>query len=314
MHKRLMLAWLLVAALCLPLLACADASYDAVLDTSADGGLLTARFLRLHPTAESDDKGGDSTILQSPDGLIMVIDAGEPTCGPQVVAALETMGVTRVDFLVASHPHVDHVGGFPAVMARFEIGAVYTSAVDYASSSYYRAYEAEIAARGIPHVILSEGDTFAFGEYVQADVLHPGKDIEYYAAYPDNSTQFINNLSMVLKLTYGESTILFAGDLYTGGEKIVMEKAGEALSADVMKINHHGAVTSSSKGWRDAVSPRIAVAIHDAVADMKTLQKYERDGIDTYLTFIDGNVKVSTAGDGEWAVLSEAGREGNLFD
>lgn len=279
--------------------------YAEVFDTSGDAGLLTVRFLRL--ASSSDEKPGDSTILTSPDGKVMVIDAGETTCGGQVVQALQAMGVTRIDYLVASHPHIDHVGGFPEVMRAFEIGAVYTSAVEYPTNTY-KAYVEEIAAQGIPHVLLAEGDTLAFGERIEVEVLHPAAEIEYYEGYPDGSTQFVNDLSLVLKFTFGDSTVLFAGDLYTHGEKEVAAKHGDRLQADVVKINHHGDGTSSSKTWRDATSAKIAVAMHDGVADLGVLQKYSRESA-VYLTFLDGNVKVSTSGDGTYDVLTQFEKE-----
>lgn len=304
MRKRLLGLALALLVAVLPVLSFAEAAdrYDAVFDTAGDAGLLTARFLSLMPT--SDDKQGDCTVLTSPDGLVMVVDAGETSSGPQVVAALRAMGVERIDFLIASHPHVDHVGGFPDILRAFEIGAVYTTAVVYPTGTY-QAYIDEIAAQGIEHVILAEGDMFDFGSGVRAEVFHPGREITYYDGYPDNSTQFINNLSMVLKLTYGESTILFAGDLYTGAEKEVLEKHAAALSADVLKMTHHGAVTSSSKAWRTAVGADIAVAMHDAIADLGVLKKFHREGTDVYHTFVDGAVKVWTAGDGHWNVLTQ---------
>lgn len=299
---------LLALLVALPLFSAAEGAnrYEQVFDTSNDGNLLTVRFVSLTPTGE--EKQGDCTILRSPDGQTMVIDAGEPSSGSQVVDALKAMGVEKVDFLIASHPHIDHIGGFPAIMRAFEVGAVYTTAVDYSSSSHYRAYMEEIEKQGIEHIILSEGDTFSFGEEITAEVLHPGPEIEYYDGYPNNSTQFINNLSLVLRLQYKDSSLLFAGDLYTGGEKDVLARYTDELRVDVAKMNHHGASTSSSKTWRETVGPQIAVAMHDAIADIKVLQKYHREGVDVYITFLDGTVKVSTPGDGTYEVLTQYDR------
>ena len=114
--------------------------YEQVFDASQDAGKLTARFLQL--TTRSDDKSGDCTILTSPDGKVMVIDAGNPSTFVDVDNALKALGITRIDYLVASHPHVDHIGSFAQLIYAYEIGAVYTSEIEYPTSHYRRYMEA----------------------------------------------------------------------------------------------------------------------------------------------------------------------------
>ena len=82
---------------------------------------------------------------------------------------------------------------------------VYTSELEY-PTSHYRNYMEVLERTNTPQIILAEGDSFQFGEHVLVEVLHPPKDIEYYQGYPEGSTQFINNRSLVLKLTYQDST------------------------------------------------------------------------------------------------------------
>lgn len=231
--------------------------YAMVFDTAQDAGKLSIRFLWLGPQApEAEDKPGDCMILTSPEGEVMVLDAGHPLSESYVTDALDAMGVTRIDYLVASHPHIDHIGSFPALMDRYEIGAVYTSALEYSSSSYYRACMDAIAEKGIEHVILKEGDVLMFGGSVRVDVLNPTAQVQGDASERKKRTEYMNNQSLALKFTYGESTVMLAGDLYVGGEKEIVERWGDTLDCDVMKANHHGANTSSSKAWRDAVSPQ----------------------------------------------------------
>lgn len=313
--KRLgsfLLALLLIFTCAIPF-AFAQDRYEQVMDTTNDGGKLTARFMYLG-SKEVNDKSGDSTILTSPDGKIMVLDGGNPQAAEYVIKALDTMGVSKIDYLVASHPHVDHVGGFAALIDQYEIGQIYTSYLVYEDSSHYKAYISKIQEKGVEHILLAEGDSFSFGEDVQVEVFHPGKEFAYPEKFPEGSTQFINNNSLVLKFTYNQSTFLFSGDLYTTGEKEVAEKYGEALKSDVHKVNHHGDKTSSSKTWRDAVDMKIAVIMHDAIADMQITNKYNRDDSTMYHTFMDGTVKVSTEGNGEYEVLTERERVTDMFD
>lgn len=287
---------------CLVSAACAQDRYQEVFDTSNDAGNLTARFLEM--STDLSEKHGDATVLTSPDGKVMLIDAGYPEASDQVVAALQAMGITHIDYLVASHPHVDHIGGFPAVMRAFTIGQVMTSYVEY-PTSYYNAYMAEIAEQNLEHIYLSQGDTFSFGDDVKVEVLWPESPIEYYDDYPQSSTQFINNHSLLLKFTYGESTMLFGGDLYSAAEREVVDLYGDVLDCDVLKVNHHGDSTSSCKPYRNTVSPQIAVMISDTLEDLNTYQKYLKDGITVYITHYHGNVKISTGGDGTYQTLTQ---------
>ncbi len=290
-----------------------ETRYAEVFDTGTDAGRLTVRFLWLGPQI-ADDKPGDSMILTSPDGKIMVLDAGHPLATKYVTDALDQMGVKKIDYLVASHPHIDHIGGFPTLMDKYEIGAVYTSALEYEASSYYRAYMDAIDKHQLKHVILAEGMYFKFGDQITVDVFNPPREIEYFDGYPTGGTQFINNHSLVLKFTYGQSTLLFAGDLYTAGEKKVVEEYGARLDCDVMKANHHGASTSSSGTWRGTVSPEITFITSDTIEDLSIMKKFIRNEKKMYHILIDGCIRLTTSGDGAYDVLTEKDRATDMFD
>ncbi len=282
----------------------ADGRFDAVFDRSGDPGRLVARFLRLGLVTEADDKSGDSTVVVSPDGLVMLIDGGAPECADQVKAYLDALGVERIDAVVASHPHVDHVGGLPAILGSFPVGTVYASRVDYPTATA-RAYESAIRASGAELVYLEAGDSFRFGSDVVVDVYNPEADIAYYDGYPANGTQFVNNHSIVMRMRYGSSSMLFVGDVYTSHELDLIDAWGDALRADVLKIGHHGSDTSSSKSWIRAVSPRVGVAMHDALASLKVLQNYRKAGVDAYVTCLSGSVRVALDGAGGLEVASQ---------
>jgi competence protein ComEC len=285
--------------------------YDQVFDASQDAGRLTARFLRL--TTRSDDKSGDSTIVTSPDGKVMVVDAGNPSTFVDIDKALKTLGITKIDYLVASHPHVDHIGSFAQLIYAYNIGTVYATEVEY-PTSHYRNYMTALEETNTPLVILAERDTFMFGDQVMVEVFHPAPGIEYYEGYPDGSTQFINNHSLLMKLTYGDSSFLFAGDLYTAAERDIAARYGDRLKSGVLKVPHHGAGTSSSRPFREAVGAKVAVMMSDAIEELRIYRNYANSGADTYITSIDGAVMVSTAGDGEYTVVSQLDRIGSFLN
>ena len=285
--------------------------YDRIFDATQDAGRLTARFLKL--TTRSDDKSGDSTIVTSPDGKVMIVDAGNPSTFLDIDNALKALGITKIDYLVASHPHVDHIGSFAQLIRAYEIEAVYTTEVEY-PTSHYRNYMEALAETETPQIILVEGDTFMFGEHVLVEVFHPAPGIEYYDGYPEGSTQFINNLSLLLKLTFEDSSFLFSGDLYTASEREIAAKYGDRLKSGVLKVPHHGAGTSSSKPFREAVGAEVAVMMSDAIEELRIYRNYSKAGTKTFITSIDGAVLVATEGDGEYTVLSQFERVSDFLD
>lgn len=297
----------LSAILCSVLFICTVTEISAqdhyeMFDTGGDAGKLTARFLTL--TTETGLKSGDATILTSPDGKVMLIDAGYDDCGEQVVAALRAMGVTRIDYLVASHLHGDHVGGFVTVMRAFEVGQVITSCLEYPNERVLAILD-EIELQGIDYTRMSMGDAFSFGGNVRVEILWPEKDMPVVTDFSIDSDAFVNDRSLLMKITYGESTMLFGGDLYVGGEWKVVSLYGEYLDCDILKANHHGDRTSSSKPFLNAVSPLITVMTADQLEDVFTYKKFREIGSDVYVTYYHGNVRVSTEGDGGYQVLTD---------
>ncbi|HWR12364.1 MAG TPA: MBL fold metallo-hydrolase [Rectinemataceae bacterium] len=284
--------------------------YSQLFDRSGDEGKLVVRFLQLHlaADAETDEKSGDSGIVTTPDGKVMLIDGGSPDCAVQVEAALKAMGVTKIDAIVASHPHIDHIGGLARIMAAYPVDTLYMSKVVYPTSGIYRGFMSMAAKRGIKIVYLEEGSEFALGESVNVKVYNPEPDIHYYEGYPANGTQFINNKSLVMKFAYGLSTMLFMGDVYTPREVELLEKFGSELKADVIKVGHHGSDTSSSKSFVKAVSPKFAVMMHDSFASLQVYKNYRKVGALTYATAIDGCVKIAGDDAGNWTALTQFDR------
>ena len=117
-----------------------------------------------------------------------------------------------------------------------------------------------------------------------------------------------------MKLTYGDSSFLFAGDLYTAAERDIAARYGDRLKSGVLKVPHHGAGTSSSRPFREAVGAKVAVMMSDAIEELRIYRNYANSGADTYITSIDGAVMVSTAGDGEYTVVSQLDRIGSFLN
>lgn len=298
--KRLMI--LLMALLMCALPALAETTRSAeVYDRTADKGALSIRFIDMG--APESGSPGDCVILISPDDQVMMIDSGLAENQDDVVGALDALGITRIDALVISHPHGDHTQNMPHIMRNYEVGAVYTSHIETPRSNNYINYMAAIEEKGLPHIRLAEGDSFSFGEEVTVEILGPGSEFEYPEGY-DDTADYVNNHSLVMKFTYGESTYLTSGDLYQAGESALVQKDKAALDVDVMKLNHHGYSTSSGITWCNATTPEIAVIPADSLYNFSIYKRLSRKG-EVYVTGLDGTVCVRMYPDDSKTVVTE---------
>ncbi|MDR3191641.1 MAG: MBL fold metallo-hydrolase, partial [Treponema sp.] len=228
--------------------------YDELISTANWAGKFTVFFLDLAVSPEAKDKSGDATLLISPEGKVMMLDSGHPESAGDILSFLSDLGIGRIDYFILSHPHIDHIGGFPAVAERHQVGEAYQIDMEY-NTDTYRRYRDALEKRHIPVTNLKRGDTFGFGGEISVEVFNPGEKIEP-PGFPADSTQFINNSSLVLKFNYGDSSLLMGGDIYTPRERELIDLYGEKLRADVVKANHHGGDTSNSSRWIRTTGPR----------------------------------------------------------
>lgn len=278
--------------------------YDEIFNPAKDSGKLVIRFL--YTSTKTETKSGDSTIIKTPDGKVMLIDGSAPETVNTMTKYLDSLGIKKIDAIVASHPHIDHVGGLAEIIKKYDVGKVYRSKIDYPTATN-KAFLKAIEDKKVETEILKDGMSFDFGE-VKVNVYNPIDEIEYPKGYPDNNTAFLNDNSVVLKLTYKDSTVLMPGDLYLVGERSLLERHEKDIQADILKIPHHGADTSSSSPFRKAVQPKIAVAIYDQVASVNTYNSYRKDNAKTYITAVDGCVKVVADGTKDYQVVTEKDR------
>ncbi len=256
-----------------------------------EDGKLCIYFLDLEVDETATDKSGDATILIAPQGEVMLIDSGHPQCCSQVIDALNRLGIDHIDYFVASHPHIDHIGSFPQIANAFPISKVFRSSLVYDSSQYMHFVQT-IAEKKLDVEMLVEGDRFYFGKDIEVKIYNPSEPITYPSNYPANSTQFVNNQSIAMRLSYGESSAWFAGDLYMVQERALTTKYGDELQSDVAKANHHGGDTSNSLRWIKTLRPRIVVAMHDTLDSMTVYNNYKKYGSEYFLTHLDGTVRV----------------------
>jgi len=193
---------------------------------------------------------GDSIFIKTPQNNQILIDGGPQNTVIQELGKVMPFFDRSIDFIVLTHPHDDHVAGLVEVLKRYEVGAILITGVEF-KNPYYDEFLKEIYAQKIPLYIARADEDFRFGS-VYLDILYPFSSIE--------GTHFsnLNNSSIVAKLIYKTHKILLTGDLEKEGEYKLLD-AGVDLSADVLKVGHHGSKTSSTERFLRKVKAKIAV-------------------------------------------------------
>jgi competence protein ComEC len=246
---------------------------------------------------------GDCTLIQTPEGHNVLIDAGgryesgaavaSDTGQRVVLPALRRAGVRRLDVVILTHPHEDHAGGLPAVFAALPVGLWLDSGQIHAAPGYHGAHLLA-RQRQIPFRLGRTGDALELEPGVRIDVVAPSRPLLY------GTRDDLNNNSIVCRLQYGETAYLFAGDSEFEEEgRMLHERA--ALKADVLKVGHHGSATSSGSGFLSAVSPRWAIVScgrhnrygHPAPG---TISRLQTAGARVFRTDLDGGIVAESDG------------------
>ena len=195
------------------------------------------------------DVGKADALCILVDGEALLIDGGTIAQGDEVADYLQRLGVKKLRAVFNTHPDDDHIGGLGIVLQRFDCGVFYCPSVPedmMPDTQSVRNVRLLLKEKDIPVEYLSADDSFSFGN-MQIDVLSPCREYE--------ST---NNQSLVLRLVYGSRTFLLMGDAETDAEEDLLV-SGRTLSADVLKVGHHGSNTSTTEAFLQAVSPQFAV-------------------------------------------------------
>lgn len=240
----------------------------------------------------------DATLIITPAGETILIDTGDwRPAGEQVIAYLESLGIDRIDHLVATHPHADHIGGHAAIIEWAEtegdgIGAAYDSGVPHTSATYERYLDA-IETYDVDLFIVEEGDELPLeDEDVTALILNPPRG--------DSGDDFhFNSVSIVIE--FGEFRYVTTGDANANAEARMVEEGAGEVDADVYQAGHHGSSTSSTRSFVEAVSPDIAVISSDYDSQYghphdEVLKLFAEMGIQTYWTGVHGDIVVTTDG------------------
>ena len=271
----------IITAGCLDNFTIPDFGYNRSTHLADNEGKLSVYFL--------DAGQGDSTLVLFNEKTIL-IDAGEAEMGGRVVSDLTTLGVTRINLLVATHPHSDHIGGMQKVLAAFPVGQVLDAGLPHTSSTYEH-FLATIDQKNIPYRVAEQGQTVEVDPALRIFVLSPPKE-----RFGDDP----NTNSVVLRISYGTIDFLLTGDI--GGEsEDALARSGYPLDAEILKVGHHGSFSSTSPSFLARVHPETAIIPvgkdnpygHPHQQTLDLLKDY---GVTVYRTDRDGTIMVRSDG------------------
>lgn len=221
---------------------------------------------------------GDSEFLELPGGKTMLIDAGVADAAPTVIDYIRNLGYSRIDYVVATHPHADHIGGMAAVLKAFDVGEVWAPKVSANTKTFEKFLDA-VAAKGLSINTAEAGKVLVGEGECEVAILSP----RVGASYED-----LNDWSVVLKVMYGKRAFLFTGDAST--EVIDAAHAG---TIDALKVGHHGSKSSTTKALVASLEPEAAVIEVGANNDYghptkQALDALSGNGVTVYRTDEDG--------------------------
>ena len=187
------------------------------------------------------DVGQGDSILITNNNKTMLIDASKNEMGSRVVKYLNDLGIKKIDYLVGTHPHEDHIGGLDNVIKNFDIGTIYMPNVVATTKTFEEVIDA-ISAKKLKVTSPKTGDKFTVGN-AECEVMSIRNDKDDY-----------NNCSIVIKMDFNNVSYLFTGD----AEESV-ESSRKWPHIDVLKVGHHGSNTSSSKKFLEQIKPEVAL-------------------------------------------------------
>ncbi len=229
----------------------------------------------------------DSMLGILPNGETILIDAGNREDGNTIISYIKKQQIKKIDYLIATHPHEDHIGGLAEVINSFDIGSIYMPKVSSNTKTFENALLA-IKNKGLKVNTARAGVSILNNDNLKIELLAPNSD--YY--------ENMNSYSAVTKITFGNTSFLLTGDADNISEG---EMFKYNLKADLLKVGHHGSSTSTSAEFLKAVAPKFAVISvgngntygHPA---QKILNALKNAGVKIYQTDINGTIVATSDG------------------
>lgn len=237
---------------------------------------------------------GDCTLIKAGKSF-MLIDSGNPGCEKKILQEMKKQGCRELDYVIATHPHADHIGSFPELLPQVKVKQIILPEADPAFLDDPYLYETflSVARRsGAKMITARSGSRFSLG---------PAR---FQVVGPTRQSENLNNVSVAIRLVYQKFAFLFTGDAEEEEEYDLL-RTGLNLNSTVLKCGHHGSKSSTSEAFLTAVSPRTAVISCGKDNDYghpspETLEKLNRRGISILRTDQQGTIVIGTQGQKIW--------------
>lgn len=233
-----------------------------------------------------DVEEGDSIFIELPNEKTMLIDAGEAVEGKKVINYIKQLGYSNIDYVVGTHPHTDHIGGLAQVINSFSVGKIYMPKAISTSKTYENLLDT-ISMKGLKIRTAKAGINIINENNLLIDIIAPNND-----SYSD-----LNNYSVVIKITYKNRKFIFMGDAEMISENEILTD----VTADIVKVGHHGSNTSSGQNFVDRVNAKYAIISVGSDnnynhPNMNIVNRWENSGAKVYRTDLSGTIIAITDG------------------
>lgn len=232
---------------------------------------------------------GDSILIQV-NNKNLLIDSGPKLEKKKLFECLSKINIDKLDYIIATHPHEDHIGNMSKIVDNFNVLNFYAPKIQTTTKNFEQMIDS-LKSKNLKINVIKKGTPFInLGENTKVTVFSPSKD-----TYED-----LNNYSPIIKIQYGKTSFLFTGDAQKDVEKEIIT-SNEDVSADVLKIGHHGSSTSTSKEFLNKVHPSIgiiSVGLDNSYnhPNLDTLQRLKDSNTKIYRTDKDGTIILSSDG------------------
>ena len=231
------------------------------------------------------DVGQADSILIKCNSEYMLIDAGNNNDGPLLVKYFKSLNINNFKYVVATHPHEDHIGGLDDIIKNFDIDTLYMANAITTTKTFENVLDA-LEEKNMTYKVPKLDTTLPLGDaYIKV-------------IYTDDNAKDLNDSSIVLKLTYKNNTFLFTGDLSSKEDDNILNKD---ISAQILKVSHHGSKYSTTSKFLDKVDPKYAIIsvgknnIYNHPSD-STISKLKERNIKIYRTDELGTILIKSDG------------------
>jgi competence protein ComEC len=231
---------------------------------------------------------GDCELVQL-NNENLLIDSGSSQYNNALISYLKKFGIEKIDYVIATHPHEDHIGNMAAIINSFEINNFYAPKITSSMKSFEEMIEA-LKNNNLKIIPAKTGKNFSLGKTAKCEIIAP------------NSTTYdnINDYSVILKLTYGDTKFLFTGDAEEVSEKEVIYNNFD-INCDVLKVGHHGSSSSSSTEFLKKITPKVAIIScgknnNFGHPHKETLNNFKKFNCKIYRTDIEGTIILMSDG------------------